>query len=95
MEDVAVFDSKMLERIGVTCENKDCQTEVIFILSQVGKPAILKCPNCGHELLSLMGRDLPGSDYPHAFTWVSLYKWIQDKTRARTIRFYFRNGRQS
>jgi hypothetical protein len=91
MDDFAVFEEGMLERIGVTCAR--CGTTVIYDLSEELAVRQLTCSHCERVLLHVVDTGIDcDRRLPQEYSWLSLYKWLRNQAKENTIRFYFPRG---
>ena len=90
MDDYAVFEEGMLERIGVTCAR--CGTTVTYDLSEDLAVKKLTCSYCHRVLLDVVETIDPDRGFPKQYSWLTLYKWLRSQPKENTIRFYFPRG---
>ncbi len=80
MDDYAVFEEAMLERIGVTCAR--CGTTVAYDLSEELALKKLTCSHCQRVLLDVVDTCVdsdPG--FPQQYSWLTLYKWLRGQAK--------------
>jgi hypothetical protein len=93
MEDYAVFEEGMLERIGVTCAR--CGTTVTYDLSEELAVKKLTCSYCQRVLLDVVDACIDTDrELPQQYSWLTLYKWLRGQAKENTICFYFPRGRR-
>ena len=93
MDDYAVFEEGMLERIGVTCAR--CGTTVTFDLSEELAVKKLTCSYCQRVLLDVVDTCIDSDrGFPRQYSWLTLYKWLRGQAKGNTISFYFPRGRR-
>lgn len=91
MDDYAVFEEGMLERIGITCAR--CGTTVTYDLSEELAVKRLTCSNCQRVLLDVVDTCSDSSRaFPQQYSWLTLYKWLRSQAKENTIRLYFPRG---
>jgi DNA-directed RNA polymerase subunit RPC12/RpoP len=93
MDDYAVFEEVMLERVGVTCAR--CGTTVTYDLSEDLAVKQLTCSYCERVLLDVVDTCIdPDRGFPRQYSWLTLYKWLRSQAKENTIRFYFPRGQR-
>lgn len=93
MDDYAVFEEGMLERIGVTCAR--CGTTVTYDLSEELAVKKLTCSYCERVLLDIVDTCIDSrAGFPRQYSWLTLYKWLRGQAKENTISFYFPRGRR-
>ena len=93
MDDYAVFEEGLLERIGITCAR--CGTTVTYDLSEELAVTRLTCSNCQRVLLDVVSTCIDsGQGFPQQYSWLTLYKWLRGQAKENTIRLYFPRGQR-
>jgi DNA-directed RNA polymerase subunit RPC12/RpoP len=93
MDDYAVFEEGMLERIGITCAR--CGTTVSYALSEELAVKTLRCSYCQRVLLDVVDTCLDSNRrFPQQYSWLTLYKWLRSQAKENTIRLYFPRGQR-
>ena len=93
MNDYAVFEEGMLEKIGVTCAR--CGTTVTYDLSEELAAKRITCSYCQRVLLDVADTCInPDRGFPRQYSWLTLYKWLRSQAKENTICFYFPRGQR-
>jgi hypothetical protein len=93
MDDYAVFEEGLLERIGITCAR--CGTTVTYDLSEELAVTRLTCSNCQRVLLDVLDTCVDsGRRLPQQYSWLTLYKWLRAQAKENTILLYFPRGQR-
>lgn len=93
MDQYAIFEEGMLERIGVTCA--ECGTTATYDLSEELAVKKITCSHCERVLLDLVDTSIdPGRGFPRQYSWLTLYKWLRGQAKENKILLYFPRGQR-